>query len=80
MKRAIEASMADAKSHGDQRNEEDIVMEYVKKQSLAEEEIRKKQMASGKGPTAGGTEDDDEDLRRAMEESLKTGNGGPSGT
>ncbi|KAI0158237.1 hypothetical protein GGR57DRAFT_459599 [Xylariaceae sp. FL1272] len=49
------------------KSEEEIVMEYVKKQSLAEEEYRKK-MGQGK---AG--EEEDEELRRAMEESMKTG-------
>jgi hypothetical protein len=60
-----------------QRTEEDIVFEYVKKQSLAEEEYRRAK-AAGKGKAAsgpgegdgGGDEEEDEDLRRAMEESL----------
>lgn len=81
LKRAIEASKADAQNQSSQRNEEDIVMEYVKKQSLAEEELRKKQVASGKSHEGGGgvDEEHDEDLRRAMEESLKMSGGGPSG-
>ncbi|KAI1138122.1 glycosyltransferase family 1 protein [Hypoxylon sp. FL0543] len=61
------------------RTEEDIVMEYVKKQSLAEEAYRK---AKGKDAVA---DDEDEELRRALEESMKTesgaahgGGGGPS--
>ncbi|KAI1415006.1 glycosyltransferase family 1 protein [Hypoxylon sp. FL1857] len=57
------------------RTEEDIVMEYVKKQSLAEEEYRK---AKGKEAVV---DDEDEELRRALEESLKSerrGSGGPS--
>ncbi|KAI0839226.1 glycosyltransferase family 1 protein [Hypoxylon sp. FL0890] len=58
------------------RSEEDIVMEYVKKQSLAEEEYRK---AKGKEAVV---DDEDEELRRALEESMKSeargGSGGPS--
>ncbi|OLN81771.1 Sterol 3-beta-glucosyltransferase UGT80B1-like protein 7 [Colletotrichum chlorophyti] len=72
-RKAIEASEA---AHRDQlhrdaaaRTEEDIVMEYVKKQSLAEEEYRR-QASKGKGVEAAG-EEDDEDLKRAMEESLR---------
>ncbi|KAK5630640.1 hypothetical protein RRF57_006355 [Xylaria bambusicola] len=56
------------------KSEEDIVMEYVKKQSLAEAAFRN---------ARGGNED--EELRRALEESMKTegemqrgGGGGPS--
>ncbi|KAJ3573386.1 hypothetical protein NPX13_g4725 [Xylaria arbuscula] len=62
------------------RSEEDIVMEYVKKQSLAEAAFRN---AKNGGAAA---EDEDEELRRALEESMKTegevqrgGGGGPSG-
>ncbi|KAI1103665.1 glycosyltransferase family 1 protein [Jackrogersella minutella] len=62
------------------RSEEDIVMEYVKKQSLAEEEYRR-----AKGKQADSSHDDDEALRRALEESMRTegeiergGGGGPS--
>ncbi|KAI0881589.1 glycosyltransferase family 1 protein [Annulohypoxylon maeteangense] len=85
MRRAIEES---EKAHKEQlarastlRTEEDIVLEYVKKQSLAEEEFRK-----AKGKQAD-TAVEDEELRRALEESLKTesgvkrgggGGGGPS--
>ncbi|KAF6826594.1 glucosyl glucuronosyl [Colletotrichum musicola] len=78
LRRAIEASEA---AHKDQmsrdaaaRTEEDIVMEYVKKQSLAEEEFRR-QSAKGKG--SAGADEDDEDLRRAMEESLRMSGDGP---
>lgn len=81
MKRAIEASMADVQKVDSQRTEEDIVMEYVKKQSLAEEEFRKKHPGATSGST-GKEKGEDEDLKRAMEESLKMnhGGGGPSGT
>ncbi|KAF4450747.1 hypothetical protein F53441_6190 [Fusarium austroafricanum] len=75
--RAIAASKEAMEKESNQQTEEDIVMEYVKRQSLAEEEYRK-QMAKGK--SAGG--EDDEELRRAMEESLKMNRGdasGPSG-
>ncbi|KAL0935189.1 glucosyl glucuronosyl [Colletotrichum truncatum] len=72
LRRAIEASEA---AHKDQMNrdaaartEEDIVMEYVKKQSLAEEEFRR---TASKGKEREGGDEDDEDLKRAMEESLQ---------
>ncbi|KLU88152.1 hypothetical protein MAPG_07139 [Magnaporthiopsis poae ATCC 64411] len=61
-------------------NEEEVVLAYVKRQSLAEEEFRR-QMAKGK-EAEGAWEEQDEDLRRALEESLKpsgsNGAGGPS--
>ncbi|KAK0731150.1 hypothetical protein B0H67DRAFT_474439 [Lasiosphaeris hirsuta] len=65
-----------------ERTEEEIVLEYVKKQSLAEEAFRK--TSRGKETAVGGAEaaeGDDEDLRRALEESLRlsgAGEGGPS--
>ncbi|KAK1755035.1 glycosyltransferase family 28 domain-containing protein [Echria macrotheca] len=60
-----------------QRTEEDIVLEYVKKQSLAEEDFRR---AKAKGKAVSGNEED-ADLKRAMEESLRTSGsrGGASG-
>ncbi|KAK2048202.1 glycosyltransferase family 28 domain-containing protein [Colletotrichum somersetense] len=74
LRRAIEASEA---AHREQlskaaaaRSEEEIVMEYVKKQSLAEEEYRRNAF-KGKARDVADHEDDDEDLKRAMEESLK---------
>ncbi|RTE79925.1 hypothetical protein BHE90_005567 [Fusarium euwallaceae] len=78
--RAIAASKEAMAEEASQRTEEEIVMEYVKKQSLAEEEYRQKMM-KGKGNVD--EEDEDEELRRAMEESLKMTKGdysGPSGT
>ncbi|RWA13712.1 hypothetical protein EKO27_g1403 [Xylaria grammica] len=60
------------------KSEEDIVMEYVKKQSLAEAAFR-----NTKDRNANASEEDEE-LRRALEESMKTndevrgGSGGPS--
>lgn len=82
LKRAIEASMKDVHKEDSQRTEEDIVMEYVKKQSLAEDELRKKQSEAG-GSASKEQGDEDADLKKAMEESLKMshgGAGGPSGT
>jgi len=87
LRRAIEQSEAEAKEAA-QRNqeamtEEEIVLEYVKKQSLAEEEFRRRQL-KGKGTDAvrEDADDDDEELRRAVEESLRISNpdgAGPSG-
>ncbi|KAH6687807.1 hypothetical protein F5X68DRAFT_268554 [Plectosphaerella plurivora] len=75
LRRAIEESMTAHKDeeqrHQAARTEEDIVMEYVKKQSLAEDEYRR-QVARGKAKEGDGPgEEDDEDLKRAMEESLR---------
>ncbi|KAI1198521.1 hypothetical protein F5X97DRAFT_299379 [Nemania serpens] len=66
------------------KSEEDIVVEYVKKQSLAEAAFRN---AMRNNPDTGAETDEDEELlRQAMEESMKTGDelrrgggGGPSG-
>ncbi|ROW07820.1 hypothetical protein VMCG_03372 [Cytospora schulzeri] len=65
-----------------ERSEEEIIMEYVKKQSMVEEEFRR-QKAKGKqqgGPEGQGTDEDDEELKRALEESLRMSGkeGGPS--
>ncbi|KAI1334644.1 hypothetical protein F5Y15DRAFT_401146 [Xylariaceae sp. FL0016] len=76
LRRAIEES---ERAHKEQmarvdslKSEEDVVMEYVKKQSLAEAEFRK-----NKGAENGG--DEEEELRRALEESMKTGEGARRG-
>jgi UDP:flavonoid glycosyltransferase YjiC (YdhE family) len=66
-----------------QKTEEEIVLEYVKKQSLAEEEFRRK--GKGVATSVQGAEDDgDEEYRRAVEESLRssgrTGQGSGSGS
>ncbi|KAI3399807.1 hypothetical protein diail_5604 [Diaporthe ilicicola] len=63
-----------------ERSEEEVIMEYVKKQSLAEEEFRR-QKAKGKQPEGAGGDEDDEDLKKAIEESLALSGkeGGPSG-
>jgi len=57
-----------------QKTQEEVLLEYFKKQSLAEEESKGK----GKGVEAG-EEEMDEGLRRAMEESLKDSPKGGSG-
>ncbi|CAI0652705.1 unnamed protein product [Colletotrichum noveboracense] len=80
LRRAIAASEAAHKDqmsrHQAARTEEDIVMEYVKKQSLAEEEFRRNTAAKGKALDE--SDEDDEELKRAMEESLR-GSGGRAG-
>ena len=71
IQKAIDASRAAHEEHGDemtrQKTEEEIVMEYVKKQSLAEQQHRQDMLAKGKGRM---TEEDDtthdEELRRAI--------------
>lgn len=62
--RAHKESLAEAE---DRKKEEDIVMAYIKKQSLAEEELRKK----GKGKARTADDDDDGELQRAMAESMR---------
>lgn len=62
---AIEASKADMEKTKAQQGEEDIIMEYIKKQSLAEEEFRKQKTGQGS------SHDNDEGLNKALEESLK---------
>ncbi|KAI5865792.1 glycosyltransferase family 1 protein [Durotheca rogersii] len=66
------------------KTEEEIVMEYVKRQSIIEEEYRKAAAAAAltgkqQNEVGDGDEDEDEQLRRALEESLQTGQGGGSG-
>lgn len=61
--RAHKESLAEAE---DRKKEEEIVLAYIKKQSLAEEELRKK--GKGKAQAAG---DDDGELQRAMAESMR---------
>lgn len=65
------------------KTEEDIVLEYVKKQSLAEQEHRRRLELTGKSKehNDSGRDNDDDDLKRAMEESLKpSGKAGQSST
>ncbi|KAJ0104171.1 hypothetical protein J7T55_000522 [Diaporthe amygdali] len=84
LRKALEESerahQADLARRTTERSEEEVIMEYVKKQSLAEEEFRR-QKAKGKQPEgAGGDDEDDEDLKKAIEESLTLSGkqGGPS--
>ena len=84
LQRAIEASKAELERHMSQQTEEDIVLEYVKKQSLVEEEYRR-QSSKGKGKASqeAHESEDDEDLKRGLEESLRLARGdgsGPSGS
>ncbi|KAI6931559.1 hypothetical protein KC355_g16285 [Hortaea werneckii] len=51
-----------------ERSEEQVVLEYVKKQSMLEEEHRQK--AAGKGKEAQVDREDDEELAEAMRQSL----------
>lgn len=78
--RAIAASKEEGKS---QRTEEDIVMEYVMKQSMAEAELQKQQGRGGNGKApatnTNNYDDDDDDMKRALEESLKMSRGDDSG-
>jgi hypothetical protein len=80
LRRALEESQrAYQEELQKQKTEEDMMLVYFKKQSLAEEEYER---AKGKGKgkvTAGGEEEMDEDLRRAMEESLRDSGSGRGG-
>jgi hypothetical protein len=58
--------------------EEDIVLEYIKKQSLEEEAYRRVMGNRTKQEGGIGTDEDDEELRRALEESLIVDGAGPS--
>ncbi|RYP26948.1 hypothetical protein DL767_007870 [Monosporascus sp. MG133] len=91
LRRAIEAS---ERAHKEQmarvdslKSEEDIVLEYVKRQSLAEEQFRR--FTKGKQKESSGSssnqEDDevmDEDLKKALEQSMQSDskNGSSSST
>lgn len=79
LRRAIEASRTEADKETSDRKEEDIVMDYIKKQSLAEEEYRQKRLGKGKQPDSG-HEGEDADLERALQESLKLSGGGSGGS
>lgn len=77
LRRAIEASEREHRENLAKKSEEDIVMEYVKRQSLAEQQFYR-----SKGKEKDNTEDDDEideELRAAIEQSMQLGVGG-SGT
>ncbi len=71
VERALEASRVAHEEHLSRtKTEEEIVMEYVKRQSLMEEE-HKKAMQKKQANNHDGMEDDS-DLKQALEESLKT--------
>lgn len=87
LRQALEASKNEMDQEKSQRTEEDIVMEYVKKQSLAEEQFRQQRLVKEKSNMAEHEHqqptEDDEELRKAIEESLKLSRGdssGPSGS
>jgi len=54
-----------------ERTEEEIVLEYIKKQSLMEEQLRLKGESSRAGPSVDEDDEYDEDLRRALELSMQ---------
>ncbi|SMY23427.1 unnamed protein product [Zymoseptoria tritici ST99CH_1A5] len=56
-----------------EKTEEEIVLEYIKKQSLLEERSRQQKAGSSSGDG-----DEDEDLKKALEASLKENQAGPS--
>jgi hypothetical protein len=71
VKRAIEASKIAHEEHLSRtKTEEEIVMEYVKRQSLVEEEHNKS--LQKKQSNTQDSAEDDSDLKRALEESLKS--------
>lgn len=74
LNKAMSASREAEDERTKQDEEERIVMEYVKKQSLREEEHRKELLHKGKGKEAeqirGGDEADDEELQRAIKMSM----------
>ncbi|KAI1761282.1 glycosyltransferase family 1 protein [Hypoxylon sp. FL1150] len=80
LRRALEESKRahteELKRASSLKTEEDIVLEYVKKQSLAEEELRK---SKGKQKSSDANDDDDDELRRALEESMQSWSGGGGG-
>ncbi|KAK4672869.1 hypothetical protein QC763_106820 [Podospora pseudopauciseta] len=98
LRRALEESEKEFRKDKEklqrQMTEEEIVLEYVKKQSLQEEEFKRATRQSGSREGKGKdvseswevlneySDEDDEDLKRALEESLRMANkgrdGGPS--
>lgn len=77
LERVIEESRREYESAEErERREMDIVVEYAKKQSLAEESFKGQSRTSaasgsGSGSRAAEEDEDDEELRRATEESLR---------
>lgn len=78
MRRAIELSKADHEAANKEQSEEEIVLQYIKKQSLKEEEMRGKGKAKME-PGNYGVEVDDEELKKAIRESLRAERGGGEG-
>ena len=75
IQRAIDASKASHEEYHNEmtrhKTEEDIVMEYIKKQSIAEEEHRQFMLAKGKGRMKDdGNVEHDEDLKKAIAMSM----------
>ncbi|KAG5914012.1 hypothetical protein E4U61_006198 [Claviceps capensis] len=67
LQQAIELSKQDLGCYQTRRNEEDIVLEYMKKQSLAEKEYRQiMDERREKWVVYNGGDDEDEELRRAL--------------
>ncbi|KAG5931259.1 hypothetical protein E4U60_006317 [Claviceps pazoutovae] len=67
LQQAIELSKQDLGCYQTRRNEEDIVLEYMKKQSLAEKEYRQiMNERREKWVVYNGGDDEDEELRRAL--------------
>jgi hypothetical protein len=77
--RAIAASKDEMERQKNERTEEDIVMEYIKKQSLAEEEYRKQRLEAGGAKNGENAAVEEEELKRAMEESLRLSRGDDAG-
>ncbi|KOS23446.1 Sterol 3-beta-glucosyltransferase UGT80B1 [Escovopsis weberi] len=76
LRRAIAASKADMEQAMAARIEDEIVLEYIMKQSLAEAQLRKQRVAKRQeGPAEEkcvvDDDGDDADLRRALEDSLR---------
>ena len=77
LQRAIAASRGDMERATSEREEEEIVLAYIKKQSLAEEEHCRKAGGGKLKAADDGNEADDEELKRAIAESLKPAPGRP---
>ncbi|KAK4176126.1 family 1 putative glycosyltransferase [Triangularia setosa] len=95
LRRALEESEKEFRKDREklkrQMTEEEIVLEYVKKQSLQEEEYKRAKRHSGSQQSKGKdvseswevlneySDEEDEDLKRALEESLNMANSGKGG-
>ncbi|TKA33339.1 hypothetical protein B0A50_00892 [Salinomyces thailandicus] len=80
-----EQASAQGEKTQQERDEEQVVLDYVKKQSRLEEQHRLQQgVGKGKAPQTGHDDDDDDDvkdeeLERAMKLSMQEGHGGKQG-